>query len=509
MTSKLVGIFVYLLILLIIGWFASRRVKSLGDYIAAGKKLGFLPAALSARATGESAWLLLGLTGMGAAIGLQAFWVVVGEIVGVGIAWLMMNRRFNRLTTKYGALTIPDYLEARFRDPSHALRLVSAGALVVFVMIYVSAQIDATATAFHSFLGWNYFVGATVGFGVVVVYIVAGGFLAVVWSDVFQGALMFVGLVAIPIIGLNYAGGWNNVAVGLAAQDPGLMSIWGPAGLTLNNVLAIVALVSIGLGFLGSPQIFVRILALKSEGEVKKGAVVAILYTTLTDCGAVLIGMIGRHLLMGPQDSLVGVLGANGQDVLPLIVGVLIPVAFIGFVIAAVLSAAMSTVDSLLLVAASSVVRDVYQKILHPSLPDESLVRLSRLTTVGLAMGAFALAMAIAIFIPERTIFWFIVFGWSGIAATFCPTMILSLFWARFTRRGALAAMISGFLAVPIFKFAMPLLPGAAGEAFANLEEMFPAFVVGFAVGIPVSLFDRKGQQALQGIEAELKPQSD
>ncbi|MGY8655967.1 MAG: sodium:solute symporter family transporter, partial [Verrucomicrobiia bacterium] len=122
---------------------------------------------------------------------------------------------------------------------------------------------------------------------------------------------------------------------------------------------------------------------------------------------------------------------------------------------------------------------------------------------------AFALAMAIAIFIPERTIFWFIVFGWSGIAATFCPTMILSLFWARFTRRGALAAMISGFLAVPIFKFAMPLLPGAAGEAFANLEEMFPAFVVGFAVGIPVSLFDRKGQLALQGIEAELKSQSD
>ncbi|MGK0190544.1 MAG: sodium/proline symporter [Verrucomicrobiales bacterium] len=509
MTSKFVGILIYLLVLLGIGWFASRRVKSLGDYIAAGKRLGFLPAALSARATGESAWLLLGLTGMGAAIGLQAFWVVVGEIVGVGIAWLCMNRRFNRLTTQYGALTIPDYLEARFRDPSHALRLFSAGALVVFVMIYVSAQIDATATAFHSFLGWNYFVGATVGFSVVVIYIVAGGFLAVVWSDVFQGGLMFIGLVTIPILGLIYAGGWNNVADGLAAQDPGLMSIWGPAGLTLNNLLAIVALVSIGLGFLGSPQIFVRILALKSESEVKKGAVVAILYTTLTDCGAVLIGMIGRHLLMGPQDSLVPVLGANGQDVLPLIVEVLIPVALIGLVIAGVLSAAMSTVDSLLLVAASSVVRDVYQRILHPSLPDESLVRLSRLTTVGLAMGAFALAMTIAITIPERTVFWFIVFGWSGIAATFCPTMILSLFWARFTRRGALAAMISGFLAVPLFKFGMPLLPGAAGEAFANLGEMFPAFVVGFAVGIPVSLFDRRGQLALQDIEAELKSHSE
>lgn len=509
MSPKLVGILVYLLILLGIGWFASRRVKSLGDYIAAGKRLGFLPAALSARATGESAWLLLGLTGMGAAIGLQAFWVVVGEIVGVGIAWLAMNRRFNRLTTKYGALTIPDYLEARFRDTSHSLRLVSACALVVFVMIYVSAQIDATATAFNSFLGWNYLTGAVVGFSVVVIYIVAGGFLAVVWSDVFQGTLMFIGLVTIPMIGLFYAGGWNNVADGLVAQDPGLMSIWGPAGLTLNNLLAIVALVSIGLGFLGSPQVFVRILALKSEGEVKKGAIVAIFYTTLTDCGAVLIGMIGRHLLMGPQDSLVAVLGANGQDVLPLIVEILIPVTLIGLVIAGVLSAAMSTVDSLLMVAASSVVRDVYQRILNPSLPDESLVRLCRLTTVVLAMGAFALAMTVAYAIPERTVFWFIVFGWSGIAATFCPTMILSLFWKRFTRRGALAAMISGFLAVPFFKFVMPALPGATGEAFANLEEMFPAFVVGFAAGIPVSLFDRKGQLALQGIEAELKSQSD
>ena len=276
MSPKLIGILVYLLILLGIGWFASKRVKSLGDYIAAGKRLGFLPAALSARATGESAWLLLGLTGMGAAIGFQAFWVVVGEVVGVSIAWFAMNRRFNRLTTKYDALTIPDYLEARFRDPSHSLRLVSAGALVIFVMIYVSAQIDATATAFNSFLGWNYLTGAVVGFSVVVIYIVAGGFLAVVWSDVFQGTLMFIGLVTIPIIGLFYADGWNNVTDGLVAQDPGLMSVWGPAGLTLNNLLAIVALVSIGLGFLGSPQVFVRILALKSEGEVKKGAAVAI-----------------------------------------------------------------------------------------------------------------------------------------------------------------------------------------------------------------------------------------
>jgi hypothetical protein len=195
-------------------------MKDVRDYFAGGKRMGFWAVAFSARATGESAWLLLGLTGMGAAIGLQALWVVIGELLGVAVSWYLMSRRFKRLTDRYDALTVPDYFAARFRDTSHVLRIVSAAALVVFVTIYVSAQIDATGTAFETFLGWNYYLGVFVGFGVVLVYIVSGGFVAVVWSDVFQGALMVGGLVALPIVGLVLVGGPGAVIDGLSAQDP-------------------------------------------------------------------------------------------------------------------------------------------------------------------------------------------------------------------------------------------------------------------------------------------------
>ena len=214
---KALGIFLYLGALVFIGILASRRMKDIRDYYAAGKSLGFWSTAFSARATGESAWLLIGLTGMGAALGVKAFWVVLGEVLGVAGAWFLLSRRFKRLTDRYDSVTVPDYLESRFRDTSHVIRIVSAVALVIFVTCYVSAQIDATGQAFEDFLHWNYFVGALLGFAVVLLYITSGGFLAVAWSDVFQGALMFIGLVALPIVGLISIGGfevlWGKLSV--------------------------------------------------------------------------------------------------------------------------------------------------------------------------------------------------------------------------------------------------------------------------------------------------------
>ncbi len=222
---RLSGCVVYLIALLAIGWVASRRVKGLKDYLVAGKKLSFFSVAFSARATGESAWLLIGLTGMGATVGARAFWVVVGEVLGVTLCWLWMARPFKRMTDEFDSITIPDFLESRFRDSQHRLRLVSAVALVIFVTIYVSAQIDATGQAFERFLDWNYFVGAIVGFGVVLLYTTFGGFLAVVWSDVFQGMMMFLGLVALPIVGIWSVGGIGELADGLQAIDPTLLSL--------------------------------------------------------------------------------------------------------------------------------------------------------------------------------------------------------------------------------------------------------------------------------------------
>ncbi|HHO50898.1 MAG TPA: sodium/proline symporter, partial [Deltaproteobacteria bacterium] len=294
------GVGLYLAVLLGIGIVASRGMSSVREYFAADKSLGFWAVAFSARATGESAWLLLGLTGMGAVVGVRAFWVVLGEVLGVTAAWLLMAGRFRRLTGRYDAITVPDYLEARFLDDDQILRKISAIPLVLFVTIYVAAQIDATGKAFDSFLGVGYFTGLAIGFGVVLLYASAGGFRAVVWSDVFQGSLMFVGLVGLPIVALVRLGGPGPLVAALGRIDAGLLSPLGPQGLSAASVLGIGGLVLIGLGFLGSPQIFVRFLALRGVEEIPQGATVALIWTLLADSGAVLIGMLGRVVLDQP-----------------------------------------------------------------------------------------------------------------------------------------------------------------------------------------------------------------
>ena len=500
---KYIGVGLYLLVLLALGVVASRRMTDVKDYFAAGKNLGFLAVAFSARATGESAWLLLGLTGMGAALGVRGFWVVLGEVLGVVGAWLLMSRRFHRLTMRYDAITVPDYLEARFRDSSQLIRRVAAFALVVFVTVYVSAQIDATGTAFESFLGVDWLVGALVGFAVVMLYSVSGGFLAVVWSDIFQGALMFLGLVLLPLVGLATVGGWGGMSASLAAIDPALLDPAGPGGWTALSVTGALGLSLIGLGFMGSPQIFVRFLALRDEREIPRGALVAFVWTVLADSGAVLTGMVGRAALTGPGDDLGSTLGNGGQDVLPLLVEATMPAMVVGLYIAIVLSAIMSTVDSLLVLAGSAAVRDWYQQVRNPDLPDAELVGISRGATLGLGLVALAVALGVGMLVEGRTVFWFVIFGWSGIAATFCPTMILSLYWRGMTRNGALAAMVTGFFAVPLFKFGATALPGL-GPYFGELAELPPAFLAGGLAGVLVSLADAPGRARLEEVHAEL-----
>lgn len=490
MILKSAGIVIYMAVLVGIGVAASRHMRSSRDYFAAGKSLGYLPVAFSARATGESAWLLLGLTGMGAAVGLQALWVVLGELLGVAGAWLLMARRFKRLTDQYDSITIPDYLESRFNDRGHRLRIIAAGSLVIFVTIYISAQIDATGKAFESFLGFNYYGGALFGFLVVIAYTTFGGFLAVAWSDVFQGFLMFLGLTVLPLVALLVGGGWTALATRLEAIDQDLFRLW-PQGEVVVSIAGVLGLLLIGLGFLGSPQIFVRFIALRSEDEIRTGTTVALLWTLLAECGAVLIGMIGRALLTVPGQSVEVALGTGGENVLPLLVADVMPLFVVGLYIAIVLAAIMSTIDSLLVVAASSVVRDFHHKVRNPEISEESLVPMSRYVTVILALLAFLLAIGVALVTPERTIFWFVIFGWSGIAATFCPTMILSLYWRGMTARGAMAAMIVGFLSVPLFKFVAPQLSWV-GPIFDALGELPPAFVLsGLAALVATKLGSR------------------
>tara|TARA_B100001250_G_scaffold13416_1_gene11742 strand:+ start:579 stop:2054 length:1476 start_codon:yes stop_codon:yes gene_type:complete len=479
---KLVVLAFYFITLLLIGYFASKKVSSISDYYVGGKQLSYWIAALSARSTGESGWLLIGVTGMGALLGVSAFWIVVGEVLGVWISWQFMAKKFKRMTDEYDSITIPDYLVSHFGSTTNLLRIVSATALSLFVVIYVSAQIDITGKTFESFLGLNYYTGIGLGFGIVVLYIFSGGFLAVAWSDFFQGSLMFVGLLLLPVVAFFTVTGNESIISGLNEIDPGLLNIWGTGGLTLMNLMSVLGLLSIGIGFMGSPQVYVRFIAIRNESEVEKGKWVAVIYTFLTDSAAVCIGLLGRYMLTQSGDSPELILGIAGENVLALVLGQVMPTIIIGIYIAAVLSAVMSTVDSLLVVASSAVTRDFYQKILNPGVDENTLMALSKKVTIALAVLALVVALVISVLSPTRTVFWFVIFGWSGIAATFCPVIILTIFWKDLTEKGAIASMVTGFLSIPFFKFVVPQFQ-SIGPYIDKLDVMLPSVLLAMLAG--------------------------
>ena len=488
--TKILILFLYFLVLIGIGFTASKRINNISDYYVGGKKLSYWIAALSARSTGESGWLLLGVTGMGAVMGMSAMWIVVGEILGVFISWQFMAKKFKSMTDEYDSITIPDFLSSHFRASSNLIRILAATALSLFVVIYVSAQIDITGKTFESFLGFNYYTGIAIGFGIVVIYIFSGGFLAVAWSDFFQGALMFVALLVLPFVAYFFLPSGTSLLSGLENIDPGLVNIWGSGGFNMINLISIIGLVSIGIGFMGSPQVYVRFIAIENTDEIEKGKWVAVLYTLLTDTAAVMIGMMGRYLLTNSGQDPELVLGPAGENVLSLLLGQVMPTIIIGIYIAAVLSAVMSTVDSLLVVASSAVTRDFYQQILHPDVDQKWLIGFSKKVTLGLALLALGVALTVSVLSPDRTVFWFVIFGWSGIAATFCPVIILAIFWKDYNENGAIASMITGFLCVPVFKFIVPKI-NSIGVYFDKLDVMLPSVLLAMLAGYIASTYKK------------------
>jgi sodium/proline symporter len=493
MITKIIVLAIYVGILFLIGIVASRRIKSMSDFYVGGKNMGFWAVAFSARATGESGWLLIGLTGMGALAGYSGYWVVLGEVMGVFISWFFMAKLFKRRSDAFGSITIPDYLQSHFKSTTNTLRILSASVLSIFVIIYVSSQIDATGIAFESLLGMNYFAGALLGFGIVLIYIFIGGFVAAVWSDLFQGLLMFLGLVLLPIVVWFSMDHGQSITDGLNTIDPALTSIWGGNEDGWMNLFTILGFSMIGLGFLGSPQVYVRFMSIKNEKEIDKGRWVAIIFTLLTDFAAVTIGILARVIFTETGQDPEAVFGTGATDVLSMMTENFLPLILVAIYVAIVLSAIMSTIDSLLIIASSAITRDFYQKIFHPDLTDESLTKISRLVTIGMALIALAIAMTIAVVSPERQVFWVIIFGWSGIAATFCPVIILTLFWPGYSEKGAIASMVSGFLSVIVIKFVFQNME-SVGEYFIALDVLAPSFAVAMIVGWVFSkIYPNKG----------------
>lgn len=462
--------------------------------------MGFWAVAFSARATGESGWLLIGLTGMGAMAGFSGYWVVVGELLGVFISWQFMAKKFKLRSDSFGSITIPDYLQSHFKTQSDTLRVLAATVLVVFIVIYVSSQIDVTGVAFNSMLGVNYHMGALIGFLIVLVYIFLGGFVAAVWSDLFQGILMFFGLILLPIVIWFSMDGGAGITASLSQIDPALVNIWGKSDDVWMNVFTIIGFSMIGLGFLGSPQVYVRFMSIKSAHEIHKGKWVALIFTLLTDAAAVTIGILARIIFTDQGQDAEAILGVGGKDVLSMVTETFLPTFVVAIYVSIVLSAIMSTIDSLLILGSSAITRDFYQKIFRPDVKNENLTKLSRIVTVIMALMALTMAIILNWISPDRQMFWVILFGWAGIAATFCPVIILTLFWKGYSEKGAIASMISGFFSVVFFKFVAQEME-SVGAYFVELDVLFPSFIVAMIMGIIVSKIYPPRAEAVKNIE--------
>ena len=457
---------VYLIILLAIGAWGSRASKSVAGYYLAEKKLPSWVIAFSTNATGESAWLLLGLTGMGYMVGIHAVWVILGEVLGVALAWVVVALPFKEYTDRYDSITVPDYLESRFRDTHHIIRLLSFVIILTMVTAYTAAQLTALGKGFSFFpLGLTYNQGVLIGAAVVFFYTTVGGFKAVAYSDLLQGVLMFAGLLVLPIIGISAAGGWTQTMATLQSADPNLLLPMGKFGVSVEGVVSALSFVGIGFAFLGAPQLLTRFMAARDKGET----------------GAILAGMAGRAVFPGLTDA---------ESVLPTMSAELLPAVFTGIFLVIVLAAAMSTVDSLLILASSAVVRDVVQKIFHPNLSERRLALFGKLTTV--VIGVTALVFALG---KVRVIFWFVLFAWSGLGSAFTPVVLCSLFWKRTTKAGAIAGMLAGFLTAVIWRLALR-------QHFYDLYEMIPGFAAGFLATIVVSLLTEPPEGADEEFDA-------
>lgn len=467
-STILLILFVYLGILFGFGLAGRRESRTVAGYFIAGKKLPYWVIAFSSNATGESAWLLLGLTGMGYLIGVHAFWVVLGEVLGVAVGWGLVARPFKQSTDRYHSITVPDYLEDRFHDYGHLLRVFSA--LIIFSMVtaYTAAQLTASGKAFQVFLGLDYRSGVVIGTAIVLFYTTVGGFQAVAYSDVLQGVLMLAGLICLPLVGIAATGGWLPMIEQLRHIDPNLLRPMGEFGFSAGGVISALSFLGIGLAFLGAPQLLLRFMAARSVDEIGKAGVIATVCIVIFDCGAVLSGMAGRVLFPGLADS---------ESVLPRMASELFPDFFTGLFVVIVLAAIMSTVDSLLILVSSSVVRDLLQKTLSFDWPEARLSFFGKLATVVIGLAALVTALA-----EVRAVFWFVLFAWSGLASAFAPVILCSLFWKRTSRVGAAAGMAAGFLSAVVWVLYFK-------SHFFDLYEMIPGFLAGFLATILFSIW--------------------
>lgn len=467
----------YLVLMMSIGLYYSRRQKNLSSYILGDRQLGPWLTSMSAEASDMSGWMLMGLPGYAYLHGLSAFWTGIGLIIGTWANWVLVSQRLRNYTeVANNSLTIPDYLSNRFEDKKNGLRLICALFIILFFIIYTSSGFVAAGKLFNTIFGIPYLHALLLGAFVVVFYTFLGGFSAVALTDFIQGTMMFFTVIYVPVAATIALGGPMPTLDILSKEGSDFFSFF-PDSTGMSALLVmIVSSLGWGLGYFGQPHILVKFMAISDPKELKKSTRIAMTWVLLSLSFAIAIGVVGKAYLSTPLEN------ANAERVFILMAESLSAPFITGIIWSAILAAIMSTSSSQLLVTSSAVSRDLFQAFLKKDASEKTLIRVSRLSVL--------LVSAIAVYLgsdPNSYIFSIVSYAWAGFGACFGATVLLSLYWKRMTLKGAYAGVIVGGLTVLIWKH----------FEWFGLYELVPGFFLSIAAIVIVSLMDEKPSQSI------------
>ena len=482
-------IIAYLFGMLLIGFIFNRQgaADTQANFYIGGRKLGPLVTAMSAEASDMSSYLLMGLPGLAYIAGVaEVTWTAIGLAVGTYLNFLFVSRRLRRYSARIGAYTIPDFFARRYEDKKHILSLLAALIIIIFFVPYTASGFKAVGTLFNSLFGVEYHFAMALGAVIIVAYTTMGGFMAVSTTDLVQSIFMTIALIVIVFFGIGKAGGMGNVIENAKAL-PGYLNVtqgydWAGGSAGSFGFFSIVSTLAWGLGYFGMPHILLRFMAIRDEKELVLSRRIASVWAALSMAVAIFIGIIGYSVSKAGQIPMLET-SSDSETVIIQMANLMSGNGFFfaimaGIILAGILAATMSTADSQLLAAASSVSQDLMQEFFGIKMSQRATMIAARVTVLCIAAVAIVLAWD-----PNSSVFRVVSFAWAGFGAAFGPTMLLALFWRRSNRQGAIAGIAVGGIMIFIWKFVIAPMGGVLA-----VYELLPAFLFGLAANVIVSL---------------------
>ena len=503
MESNIIGILVTIIVylggMIAIGAVFSKKNKDVSDFYLGGRKLGPLVSAMSAEASDMSSWLLMGLPGVAYLCGIaEAGWTAIGLAVGTYLNWLFVARRLRVYSQKTNSITLPDFFSDRYHDDKHLLSGVAAFIILVFFVPYTASGFSACGKLFGTLFGLDYHIAMILAAVIIITYTSMGGFLAASFTDLIQSIVMTTALVIIVCFGVSNAGGWNAVMENAKALPDYLhmtvtrsLNADGSFSQTGYGFLPIVSTLAWGLGYFGMPHILLRFMAIKDEHKIKLSRRIASVWVVIAMAVAILIGIIGNQLSAnGSIATLFGADTNNSETIVMEIAKLLSKHGFAaamvaGLIFAGILACTISTSDSQLLAASSSMSENIMKGVFKMKLNEKQSMLVARCVLVVIAVLGVILAWN-----PNSSVFRVVSFAWAGFGATFGPVMLTALFWKRSNKWGAAAGLVVGGVMIFVWKFLIRPLGGAW-----DIYELLPAFLCALTAIIVVSLATKAPEQ--------------